>query len=98
MKIIVRPRQGGKTTELVKMAHKHNGYIVCLNHLEVARVFEESQHMECKINFPITFHEFLNHEYNDKGVKKFYIDNVEMLIQQLTNVPIEAITLTGEML
>ena len=95
MEIIIKPRQAGKTHELIKRADNHNGYIVCFGIHEAHRIADMAKSMECKINLPITYKEFTAREYYGKGVKKFFIDNVEMFLESLTTVPIEAITLTG---
>jgi len=86
----------GKTTELIKMSHENGGYIVCSTQQEVQRIFQLSIELECTIPFPISFDEFIHHEYHSRGIKEFYIDNVDMLIQYLSDVPIKAITLSKE--
>lgn len=95
MKIILSPRQFGKTTRILIKANNYNGYIVCHNHDEIKRISRQAKKMKLKINFPMTFDEFIKKQYYGKGVKKFHIDNAEILLQMLTEVPIETITLTG---
>ena len=94
MKIIYGDRHSGKTTELINMAHKRGGYIVCLNHNEAYRIAMVAREMGLNINFPLSYSEFLLKQYNRMGIIEFYIDNVEMLIQVMSKVPIEAITLS----
>lgn len=93
MKIIQGARGSGKTTQLIEMAHKNGGYIVCKNPHQVA---EMARDMNLSINFPLEYWEFLERHYFDKGIKEFYIDNVEFLIQQLSRVPVAAISIVGE--
>lgn len=40
MKVIVRPRQCGKTEELLQWAHEKNALIVCHNHQEAERLWK----------------------------------------------------------
>jgi len=94
MEIIYKPRQLGKTTEIIKLSAKNGGYIVCMSHSEAERVFQQARTMKLNIPFPITFHEFITGEYYGKGIKSFLIDNAEILLQQISRVPIEAISFT----
>ena len=96
MKIIYGDRRSGKTIELINMAHKRGGYIVCLNHNEAYRIAMVAEEMGLNINFPLSYSEFLLKQYNRMGIIEFYIDNVEMLIQVMSEVPIEAITLSKD--
>jgi hypothetical protein len=94
MNIDYRPRQAGKTTDLIKKADKYNGYIVTFNHDNVKRCMEIAKEIKCCINMPLTFREFIEGKYHGKGIDKFHIDNAEYLIQAMTDVPIENITMS----
>ena len=96
MKIILRPERGGKTTELIRCANGKNGYIVCMDRVESHRVMQRAQDIGCDINFPITFDEFLSHRYYSAGIRKFFIDNVDVLLDTISNVPIDMITMSSE--
>lgn len=94
MKIICKPRGGGKTTEAIKLASETNSYLVCIDHKEQERVFQQSKEMGINIHYPITFNEFLEGRYYGKGVEGFIIDNVDLLVQMLSRgVPIKGLTL-----
>ena len=95
MRIIVTGRLAGKTTKLIKLSAEHDLYIVCQSKHEAARIFEMAQKMEIHINFPLTYQELIERRYYGKGIKGFVIDNAEFLLQSLTEVPIEAISMTG---
>lgn len=84
----------GKTTQLIKISAETGAYIVCLNMDEAARIQHQSQQMNLKIPFPITFDEFISRKYYGAGIKGFLIDNIEMLLQSMSNVPILAITMS----
>ena len=96
MKIIIKPKLGGKTTELIKLADGYNGYIVCKDRMESHRVADNARSLKCHINFPITFDDFLRNQYYGKGIRKFFIDNLDLLLNDMFPVPIEGVTITGE--
>lgn len=96
MNIKMRGRQKGKTTELINECHEKKGYIVCHSLDECRRVFHEALKMGKKIPMPISYDEFLNKRYYSRGIERFYIDNADMLLQYITPVPIETITINME--
>ena len=69
--------------------------IVCLNRNEAHRIFEVASKNKQKINFPITFDEFINKEYNGVGCKCFHIDNADLFIQHLSMIPVETISVNN---
>lgn len=93
MDVIIKGKQQGKTTEIIKKAKNHNGYIVCATKQECTRVFDLAREMKVNINFPISFNEFLKGDYYPEGVKKFHIDNAGLLIQEISKVKVETITI-----
>lgn len=95
MKIISGGRQSGKTTAIIKRCAKEGGYIVCHSFDEAYRIHAKAKEMGLKINFPISFSEFIQGHYA-KRIEKLYIDNVDMLIQRLSSVPVDTITYTEE--
>ncbi len=94
MKVIARPRQGGKTTDLIKLAAEEFLYVVCPDRQQVRYVQRVAQDMGLDIPFPMTWGEFLRCDYRSKGVKGFVIDNLDLCIQQMTSVPVRAVSLT----
>lgn len=70
MKIIMRGRRNGKTTELIKMSAENGGYIVCRSHNAASMIKKQSKEMGLKIPYPITYAELLRKSYYAKGVKK----------------------------
>ena len=92
MRMIYRPRGEGKTTELIKISAEKQQYIVCINQMECSRIFSQARLMGLDIPFPITFDEFIKREYYGKGIKGFLIDNADQLLQYMSSVPVEAIT------
>lgn len=95
MKVICRPRQMGKTYDLIKRCASEGGYIVCCAHKEVDKVYNMAKCMNLNIPFPITYTEFILGHYPPAGVKKFHIDNLDLCLQMYSKVPISTITLTS---
>lgn len=94
MKVIARPRQGGKTTELVRLAAEEFLYVVCPDQRQVRYVAQMARDMGLDIPLPMTWGEFLRGDYHSKGVKGFVIDNLDLCIQEMTHVPVRAVSLT----
>lgn len=96
MKVIADDRQTGKTTELIKMSAETGFYIVCHSRREAGRVFRVAIESDLVIPFPKTHREFLAHQYYSPGIKGFLIDNLDLLVLSLTDVLVEAVTITVE--
>lgn len=97
MQIIVQDRQSGKTDDLVKQSNSIGGsYIVCHSKQEAIRISTRAFEMGYTINYPITFPEFLNKNYDSTSISCFLIDNAEVLLQELCRIPIETITMSNE--
>ena len=94
MKVIARPRQGGKTTDLVKLAAEEFLYVVCPDQAQVFYVARMARDMGLDIPVPLTWEDFTEGTYNGRGVRGFVIDNLDMCIQQMTTVPVRAVSLT----
>lgn len=94
MKIIAKERNSSKTTECIKLSAENWYYIVCHNSAECHRIAREAITMELRIPYPITFDCFIRKNYHSQGIKGFIIDNAEWLLQKMTTVPIEVISLS----
>jgi hypothetical protein len=98
VKVILRPRRTGRTEDLVELcieaeAYGEPSYIVCSDHREAVRISRVAEEKGYHISFPITFHEFLTHQYAHRNIKNFFIDNADILLQQLSPVQIRAVTM-----
>ena len=93
MKRIIKPRCKGQTTDLIRLASEYDYYMVVRNRDEAHRVFQQALDAKITIRLPITFNEFLNKDYLGKHIKGFVIDDVDIFIQQMTNVPVKAIAI-----
>lgn len=96
MKVITRPRQGGKTTEVIKLASRTYAYIICPDRQQVQHVASLARKMGVDIPFPLTWREFLEKQYYGAGIKGgFVIDNLDMCLQQMTPVEIHGVSLNA---
>ena len=97
MKVIYRPRQAGKTLELIKIAEKDNLYIVCPNRSQVYHIAELAKKIGLVIPFPLTWQELIDKQYYSKTINGFLIDNLDQCIQTLSpTVEIKGVSLTNE--
>lgn len=101
MRIIYKRKGEGKTTDLIKLSAGTRGkVIVCINQSDVYRILDEAKNMGVNIPTPMSYDEFANccfmGDAKHKGtiIESFLIDNADLLLQYLTRVNIEAITLT----
>ena len=94
MRIIEFGRGAGKTYQLITKAAENNAYIVCRDRKEVERIFQVALDRGLDINFPITFQEFANKRYYGAGINEFMIDDVDILLEHLSGVPISYCTYT----
>lgn len=98
MNIIASGRQTAKTTKLIEMAAEAEArgevcYIVCHSLREASRIAQIAKEKELSISFPISYDEFLHGRYSTRNIHHLYIDNAEQLLQRLSLVPIEAMTI-----
>ena len=98
MKVILRPRQSGRTKELIRLcaeaeARGEVSYIICNSQEEASRIYQEAEELNLVIAFPITTTEFIERRYSARNIKNFYFDNVDHFLQAMTNVPIRAVTM-----
>lgn len=94
--IIVKKRGGGKTTQLIELSAKTGAYIVCYSHSTADYIMRTALESNLIIPLPITYDDFINKRYYGAGIKGFLFDDVECFLQNLTTVPILAITASDE--
>jgi hypothetical protein len=99
MKIIARPRQTGRTDELIRLSEAADNagevcYIVCHSQQEAYRIAKRANEIGCKIRFPISYKELPIR--NGSFCTCICIDNVEKLIENITRRRVEAMVITTE--
>jgi hypothetical protein len=93
MEVYAKPRQRGKTTDLIRLAAAEWLYIVSPDQNAARYTAEMARKMGLDIPLPITWGEFVSRRYHGRGVKGFVIDKLDMCVQQMTTVPIRAVSL-----
>lgn len=96
MKVIYKPRQSGKTMDLIRMSANTDKVIVCSNQTNRENIQNKAEILGLNIPEPITYSQFVQGEYRSKKISKFLIDDAEYLLEILGGViGVEAITLTN---
>lgn len=94
MKIICKPRQMGKTTELIKIAAQNLSTIICRSDSDARKISAQAHKMNIIILTPITIDDFLKGRFHADRIKNFCIDNPELILKELAQgVEISAISL-----
>jgi len=95
---IIKGRGEGKTTELIKMSHDTNTYILVANANRVREIADMAREMELSIPFPVTVDEyFSSHGFQGSFIRNILIDDAEDVLKTVFNrLIIDAITLTTE--
>lgn len=94
--LIIRARQGGKTTELIRRSAQTGGYIVCTDQRRARQIAQHARDLGLNIPFPLTAGEWQRRDYHRPGVKGFLFDDLDMIIQGLSAVPVIAATWTAD--
>lgn len=94
MEKIIMKRGYGKTTQLIKKSAETRNYIVCRDFKEACRIHQDAIKMGLNIPLPITYTEFIEKKYCGKNINGFLIDNVDILLEYISNVPVNSITLS----
>jgi hypothetical protein len=92
MDILHTPRGGGKTTELIAMAHESGYYIVAPTHEDCYRIHQQSLKDGTPVHFPMTWHEWIENRYNPYGVRGIYIDDIDRCLAMHSRVPVHCVT------
>ena len=95
MRTLIIPKGKGKTTRLIKKSAVTGDYIVCFDYDEAVRIQMEAQKMGLKIPLPITFKDFLEKRYYGNNIPGFLIDNIDIILESLSYVPIDSITVSS---
>lgn len=91
MKIFLRQKQYITTVGLICESEKTGAYIVCPAREDVERILNAATRLKLNIPCPLTFYEFLEGKYHGKGITGFLIDDVDLLLQRLSDVPVNAV-------
>lgn len=93
VEIIFQPRQAGKTTQLVKMSAETGCRIVCSEN-SIKHIKMLAKEMGVSIPNPMPYQVFVGETYFSDRQPGVLIDDADLLLSYISNVPIRAITLT----
>ena len=96
MKIIVRGRRAGKTTEMIRLAAETGSYIVCTDQRRARQIAERARELGLSIPFPLTAEEWAGRHYHPPGVRGIAFDDLDRIIQGMSSVPVLAATWTAD--
>jgi hypothetical protein len=97
VKVYVRPRKGGKTHELIKLAAEERLTIVCATLEMVQNVEQRARDMGLDIPKPVSWRYLARGGLRGKRVKGLLFDDAEVCLQELAGpVPVVALSMTGE--
>lgn len=95
MKKIIKPRQAGKSTELIRMSEESGAYIIVSSRARANFLFQLAHETGHKILFPVTYREYEQSRFRGSFVRHILIDDADDLLQMLfKEVTIDAITMT----
>jgi len=94
--IIIRGRQGGKTTEMIRRAAETGGYIVCTDQRRARQIAGKAREMGLSIRFPMTAAEWSRHSYYPPGIRGLLFDDLDRIIQGMSSVPVPGASWTAE--
>lgn len=95
MKVIVRGRAAGKTTELIKESHRTDACILVHHRSQADAIKRQAEKMGMKsIPYPITLDDLRRKPSMYHMIKGILIDNAELILGSMIPVPINAITVS----
>ena len=97
MKKIILGRGQGKTTELIKLSHETNTYILVANFQRQREVAKMADEMGLSIPYPVTVCDYMRTHFLGSYIKHILIDDADDVLQQIFNcVTIDAITMSPD--
>lgn len=95
MKVIAKPRRGGKTSELIKLSAETNTYILVANKQRQKEIVRLADLMNINILYPVTVDDYMKTQFRGSFIKNILIDDAEDVLRAfLYTVTIDAITVT----
>lgn len=95
--LIIKPRQSGKTTELIKESNKHWTYIICANEKRKQYIVDVANRLGVDIPNPITANEVLASKgLQSPWIKEVLVDDLGDVLSALINKHVAVATHTGK--
>jgi len=97
LKKIIRQRQAGKSSELIRIAEETNAYIIVATRARAVCLADMAQKQGRHILFPVTLREYEQSRFRGSHVRRVLIDDADAVLEQVfKEVTIDAITMTGQ--
>ena len=97
MKVILKKRHEGKTTELVKMSAETHTYILTLNRKRVEEICRVADELGLHIPYPVTLEEYYRTKFRGSFITEILIDDADDILREIFNdVKINVVTMTQE--
>ena len=97
MKKIIRPRQTGKSSELIRIAEETNAYIIVATRGRAVYLADLAQKQGRHILFPVTLREYEQSRFRGSYIRHVLIDDADAILEQVfKEVTIDAITMTEQ--
>jgi hypothetical protein len=93
MKLIVRPRNSGKTKTIILKSSANNIPIVCANQIEVDRILATAKNMGIHIPCPISAHTASKLLGRSDAC---YVDNADWILEQFLHARVVEATVTED--
>lgn len=96
MEKIIKPRQTGKTTDLIKISEKTGTYILTADRIRAGYVFNMAQEQNRNIPFPVALWDYQRTGFRGSFINHILIDDADAVLQELfKTIQIDALTMTG---
>lgn len=97
MKIILKERGQGKTTQLIQesasqLEQGKNAIILCHSEPSVLYIKERAKDLNCQIPEPMTYANYVNGNYRGLHIDSILIDNLDMFFKFIIPIPVGAFT------
>lgn len=98
MKVIAKGRGNGKTAELINMSHETKCYISVQTPNQAKEIFARAKSQGFNIPYPILYSDLIGGKLRSTSVayRGVLIDEAQILLKTLIDVPITAMTITIE--
>lgn len=95
MQVIQKPRGGGKTRELIELAHKYGYTIVCFNQTTKRNTKDLAKKLGLEIPEPVTVWEIKQQEIlHEKRDAKIVVDDADVILQRYLETEIHVMTVS----
>ena len=95
MKVVIGGKGSGKTTVLIELSTRTGYYIVCRRAM-IDTIMNMAREIDVQIPVPLSYSEFVDRQYYPLGVKGLLIDDADALLEYISTVPVQAISVTSD--